>query len=872
MASSVVFKVKYGDTLRRFNVQVDGDQPLYLDMDGLRGKVRSLFNFSPDAALTMTYVDEDHDVVTLGDNEDLRDVVKQGLNPVRINVQLNDEKGGSPFARSSRSSTPRTPFEVQTSQTAIRDVVAEVLRSVPDAQLAINNGIADVLKSVPEQFREALSKVSRDVASKAASSSPVLADLIESLIKTGKAHAQNDGTDISVQGNASQKPKAPNEERDRENTNGSLEKLTPGGQDANKSANYVASSSSGVAASQKLIFEKKGKDISNGSADKSGGCSDSINVPRHDNSASFTPQVVDMNHDKNKFSDADGSSLSPFVSSPVMQCPFQGTPLASPPMVLPSQQLSYNPRATIFHRGVRCDGCGMFPITGPRFKSKVKEDYDLCLVCFSQGGAVNERDYMRIDFPAPPRNPWSTGGFETTNPTVWRRPSHGPPHHIPPFLKHAAMKKSMKPTRSEEQPVKKMEGHHRLRLDNRFIADVNVFDGTIIAPKTPFTKIWRMRNIGKDSWPRGTQLLWIGGDKFSDVDAVEMKLPLEGLPVDSELDVAVDFTAPELPGRYISYWRMASPSDQMFGQRVWVLIQVDASLKDLTFDNGLNLNFPPSFDSTHDDPLLPVAKVEPLVDVNNDPVNPLPSKEPEMPLLVDESELKVEEPNVSSEPLYSSFFPTEVAISMPHPVSTMNFPSPSTKAPSAFSYPLVSAEMISNVPTAIPPAVSYPPVDTVVQGNAPLIFPAVSFPPVDNASTAAAAAAAAPAVYYPSVNSPEAPAAVLDNVELDNVEDVRGNLKDSQYENYIEQILLKELEEMGFMQVDLNKEIIRMNKYNLERSVEDLCGYADSEWDPLLQELHEMGFLDKETNKRLLVKNNGSLKRVVIDLIAEETD
>lgn len=52
------------------------------------------------------------------------------------------------------------------------------------------------------------------------------------------------------------------------------------------------------------------------------------------------------------------------------------------------------------------------------------------------------------------------------------------------------------------------------------------------------------------------------------------QIPANGVAVENELDMAVDFTAPELPGRYISYWRMASPSGQKFGQRVWVLIQV----------------------------------------------------------------------------------------------------------------------------------------------------------------------------------------------------------------------------------------------------------------------------------------------------------
>lgn len=55
---------------------------------------------------------------------------------------------------------------------------------------------------------------------------------------------------------------------------------------------------------------------------------------------------------------------------------------------------------------------------------------------------------------------------------------------------------------------------------------------------------------------------------------------------------------------------------------------------------------------------------------------------------------------------------------------------------------------------------------------------------------------------------------------------------------YNEDVLLKELEKMGFRQIDLNKEVLRLNKYDLEQSVDDLCGL--SEWDPLLEELKEM--------------------------------
>ena len=52
---------------------------------------------------------------------------------------------------------------------------------------------------------------------------------------------------------------------------------------------------------------------------------------------------------------------------------------------------------------------------------------------------------------------------------------------------------------------------------------------------------------------------------------------MEGVKVGDEIDVAVDFIAPELPGRYISYWRMADSTGHKFGQRVWVLIQVSST-------------------------------------------------------------------------------------------------------------------------------------------------------------------------------------------------------------------------------------------------------------------------------------------------------
>lgn len=62
------------------------------------------------------------------------------------------------------------------------------------------------------------------------------------------------------------------------------------------------------------------------------------------------------------------------------------------------------------------------------------------------------------------------------------------------------------------------------KLDSHFVADVNVFDGTVMTPRTPFTKIWRLLNSGTSNWPHGSQLVWTGGHKFSHSLSVEIEV------------------------------------------------------------------------------------------------------------------------------------------------------------------------------------------------------------------------------------------------------------------------------------------------------------------------------------------------------------
>ncbi|PQQ00464.1 protein NBR1 homolog isoform X1 [Prunus yedoensis var. nudiflora] len=778
MASTMVIKVKYGDTLRRFNALVNENDQLDLDMAGLRAKIFSLFNFHPDADIAMTYIDEDGDTVTLVDDDDLRDAMRQQLKFLRIDVHMNNGKAGKSYAKSSGSSTP--------------------LRSPKGTSPILNfkTGAAEVLKSLPEPLREFVSKLHLELASKAESSSPVLADLVDHFSNMGISYLIPDsqvpvGGDSATQSGFSKIPMAPSAAA---NLNDAKDDGKSG--PILKSAFEESSSKKGQAMGAVNVTMDVGLSVPpchatvdlnslptdfNPSGPAPVNCppvgsslhtSDERKETKEFNSPFYLPQ---KNFEKSLGCGASTSSAIPqsvindMSSNHFNECPFTGTAIANPSATpvacrrIPFKRNHSEAMGGMFHTGVRCDGCGCHPIIGPRFKSVVKEDYDLCRICYSSMG--NASDYIRIDHPVSYRHPRPFKGMYEQPPWV------GPPI-LPKILRGCSMKSG------------------RPKLDSRFVLDVNVMDGTLIAPSTPFTKIWRMRNTGGLIWSQGTQLMWIGGDRFSKSDSVEIEIPSHGVSADYELDVAVDFTAPESPGRYISYWRMASPSGQKFGQRVWVLIQVEASLKDSFFGSfqGLNLNLPPEICG---------SKEPEKIDVN----------------------LKPAAGNDFIEPSGSS--------SVKEPVKLMPHEQPENDQ--ELHFPINDNLLVGHRGSAT----------TEPQNSS-----TVSYPTVDIFESAPPSPKSAPVVNAPTSS------------------------KETSSNNGVEDTLLKELEEMGFKQVNLNKEILRRNEYNLEQSVDDLCDVAD--WDPILEELQEMGFCDAEMNKKLLVKNNGSIKRVVMDLINGE--
>ena len=123
---------------------------------------------------------------------------------------------------------------------------------------------------------------------------------------------------------------------------------------------------------------------------------------------------------------------------------------------------------------------------------------------------------------------------------------------------------------SPPSPVdKKKSFEEDAPLRASFIADNNIPDGQIFPPGAEFVKSWRMRNDGPGSWPDETELVFVAGDKLV-IDKTE-RFKVGSVSPGEEVDVWTgEMKAPDIPGKYITYWRLSDNSGRRFGHSIWV--------------------------------------------------------------------------------------------------------------------------------------------------------------------------------------------------------------------------------------------------------------------------------------------------------------
>jgi hypothetical protein len=104
----------------------------------------------------------------------------------------------------------------------------------------------------------------------------------------------------------------------------------------------------------------------------------------------------------------------------------------------------------------------------------------------------------------------------------------------------------------------------------RFVADVTVPDGTQFLAGQPIDKQWRVRNIGTCDWGPDYRLVLVSGNALG----AQSEVALYPARAGTEAILEVNMVAPPEPGSYTGRWQARSPTAKLFGDRVFVTVNV----------------------------------------------------------------------------------------------------------------------------------------------------------------------------------------------------------------------------------------------------------------------------------------------------------
>jgi hypothetical protein len=96
-------------------------------------------------------------------------------------------------------------------------------------------------------------------------------------------------------------------------------------------------------------------------------------------------------------------------------------------------------------------------------------------------------------------------------------------------------------------------------------------DGSDFAPGAKFTKSWQLMNTGQTTWTTAYSLVFVSGEQMGGPASVPLKIEVQAGRV---VDISVDLTAPEKTGSYKGNWRLRNAAGQVFGDIVFVQIDV----------------------------------------------------------------------------------------------------------------------------------------------------------------------------------------------------------------------------------------------------------------------------------------------------------
>ena len=113
----------------------------------------------------------------------------------------------------------------------------------------------------------------------------------------------------------------------------------------------------------------------------------------------------------------------------------------------------------------------------------------------------------------------------------------------------------------------------------KFVEDITIPDGTVVAAGKPFTKTWKLQNVGTCTWTESYRFEFIDGNLMDANPSISFPKGTIVRPNET-IEISVYMTAPETRGNYQGNWKITTPYGQQFGtgdhgeKSVWVKIVV----------------------------------------------------------------------------------------------------------------------------------------------------------------------------------------------------------------------------------------------------------------------------------------------------------
>ena len=103
-----------------------------------------------------------------------------------------------------------------------------------------------------------------------------------------------------------------------------------------------------------------------------------------------------------------------------------------------------------------------------------------------------------------------------------------------------------------------------------YITDLSVPDGAQFLPGQGLTKKWSVLNAGTCDWGTDYRLVLVSGDSMSAASEVALYPARAG----SEAVWEIVMTAPLAPGEYVGRWQARDPQGNLFGDVMFIKIEV----------------------------------------------------------------------------------------------------------------------------------------------------------------------------------------------------------------------------------------------------------------------------------------------------------